>query len=198
MTISRSAQPLDEILLAFAAEADHGQATLSSYLVRFPEHAEALAALAAEIALSTASRDQPVPVDDPAVAKAWAVFQSTAPLETKSVATSGMLANLEPGRFLALAKTLDVNAVFLSRIRDRLVAFATIPHAFLVRLAEAAGGELAALAAELDQPPAIATGQRFKAEGKPATAAQMTFAEAIASSHLTTEQRAKLEALSGP
>lgn len=186
-----------EVLHAYAAEPLHDRATLEAYVAQFPEHAEALADLHSELMLLPYRQEAASSSTyDAAIDRAWSLFQTGSILETKSDATvRGLLAVLDPGAFLAIASAIDVNPLFLSRIRDRAVAFATIPAAFVERLAVALKVAVGDMAKELQQPPMVHAGQRFKSTQKPEAAAQISFDDAIRISHLTPEQQAKLRAL---
>jgi len=196
--IIKPAAPANEedVLLAFTAEASHDQATLAAYIARYPQHAKALAGLAVELMLA-AERSAPTSeINAPAIDKAWKAFQSALPVETKSVGTAGsLLAALSPGDFRAVAKELDVSTLLLSLVRDRAIRFTTIPQKFIASLATALKATVEALNADLQQSPMIVAAQKFKSDEKPATAKQIGFDEAIASSHLTHDQQAKLKAL---
>jgi hypothetical protein len=186
----------EDVLLTFSAEESHDRVTLEAYLVRYPEHAEALVELATELMLVPHRNDQPCADDDPAVNKAWDRFRAALPLETKSLAVAhGFFENLTQQQFRDLAKALNVNSLFLSRIRDRTIEFATIPAKFLDLLAKFIGTSVSIIAGELGHMATIPAMQKFKSHEKPAAFVKMSFAEAVKSSGLTEQQRAKLEAL---
>lgn len=86
MTIKPAAPETEEdVLLAFTAEASQDRATLEAYIARYPEHAEALAALAVEVMLAEGRRTSITETNDPAIDKAWEAYQSALPIETKSI-----------------------------------------------------------------------------------------------------------------
>lgn len=186
----------DDVLLAFSAEANHDRATLESYLSRYPQYAEALAELAVELMLAP---DRPTPTDGlytPAVDNAWKIFQTSHPLETKSLGTAGsLLASLAPGAFRSLAQRLDVTTLFLKLVRDRAIAYSELPSKFIELLASELQSTVAALADDLQRPPMVAATERFKSDEKPAPSKQISFTEAIALSQLTPQQQKKLMAL---
>ena len=194
--ISNTAISEEQVLLAFSAEPNQDRAIFEAYLARYPQYTEALVELAAELMLAPHREVSPCSTDDVAVDKAWASFQSALPLEIKNLTTAdSLLANLSPGAFRNVAQLMDVSPFFLSRIRDRAVDFATIPAKFLEALASALGASMKAITADLSQGAVIAVSQKFKADQKPASAAKISFLEALNQSGLTEQQRAKLEAL---
>lgn len=185
----------DDVLLAFSAEPTHDRPTLERYLSQYPQYAEALAELAVELTLAPYRESPAQELHTAAVDKAWAIFQASHPLETKSLGAAGsLLAGLTPGAFRALAQRLDVTTLFLKLVRDRAIAFADIPSKFIERLASELQSTAAALAEDLQRPPMIAASERFKSDEKPAAPKQISFAEAIALSQLTPQQQQKLMA----
>ena len=186
----------EDVLLAFTAEANQDRTTLESYLARHPQHAEALTQLAVELMLAPERPALACQPDAPAIDQAWNTFQSTLPVETKSLGTVGsLLAALSPTAFRTVAKELDVSPLFLSLVRDRAIQFSTIPRKFIEALAAALSATFEALTHDLQQQPMIAATQKFKADGKPEASDKISFTEAVALSHLTDDQQAKLKAL---
>jgi hypothetical protein len=186
----------DDVLFAFSVEPDHSRATLEAYLALYPHYSGPLVQLAVELQLAQYREPMMCAADAPAIDRAWAVYQSAAPLETKSIGTAeSLLAALPPAAFRAIAESLDVNSFFLSLVRDRAIAFGTIPFKFLTKLAGELNATINSLTGDLQQPSMVAAGQKFKADKKPEATAQITFTEALTTSHLTEQQQAKLKAL---
>jgi len=105
-------------------------------------------------------------------------------------------ATLDRAAFRVLAEKLNVNNVFVIKLRDRQIVPETIPKRFTDRLAQ-----------ELKVPPDILTGhlhaqgqpqiqgQYYKAAHKPQLDAKQTFSEAVKTSGLTDEQQRYLLAM---
>jgi hypothetical protein len=105
-------------------------------------------------------------------------------------------ATLDRAAFRVLAEKLNVNNVFVIKLRDRQIVPETIPKRFANRLAQ-----------ELRIPPDILMGhlhalgqpqiqgQYYKAATKPQLDAKQTFSEAVKTSGLTDEQQRFLLAM---
>lgn len=186
----------EDVLLSFAAEPAHGQATLLDYFRRYPQYSAALAELAVELMIAPGREDAVGPTDDAAVDRAWHAFKlHAAPLETKSLGTAGsLLAALPPGQFRAVATRLGANTLLLAQLRDRVIDVATIPRGFLKKLAGALSATVDALMADLARPPIVAATERFKAEHKPEAGKRISFDMALKNSGLDEAQQAKLRA----
>jgi hypothetical protein len=113
------------------------------------------------------------------------------PVATASV--TNPFADLDRGRFRALASQLDINTAFLSKLRDRTIEPATIPRAYCSHVADEMDEDFEALAAHLYAPPEVAHArQYYKSEGKPGVGARQSFQEAVRNSGLTEEQQRRL------
>ncbi|HBX38614.1 MAG TPA: hypothetical protein DEG76_15590 [Pseudohongiella sp.] len=187
----------DNVLHKFSAESNQDADTLARYLKRYPQYREALIDLSIEI--STAPK-----FDELAVEKlpgdnsrqAWSKFQSllspTDPASTTPHPMDNPLSNLSDERFRELARELNVNRLFLSRLRDCSIQVATIPQQFLSVVAQALKVSVEGLTSALDSPPVVASGLRHKASGKPGAGDKITFEEALTSSALSETQQAAL------
>tara|TARA_R110002110_G_scaffold12718_3_gene60903 strand:+ start:71639 stop:72247 length:609 start_codon:yes stop_codon:yes gene_type:complete len=188
----------DDVLHAFSAESNPSADTLASYLKRYPQYREALIDLSIE--LFTAPKFDEVPVGKVPSDKskqAWSKFQSllspTDPASTTPLKMDNPLSSLSDERFRELASELNVNRLFLSRLRDCSIQVATIPQRFLSVVAQALTVSVEGLISALEAPPVVASGLRHKASGKPGTGDKITFEEALTSSALSEAQQAALK-----
>ena len=187
----------DDVLHAFSAESNPNADTLASYLKRYPQYREALIDLSIE--LFTAPKLDEVAAEKVPSLKskqAWSKFQSLLnPDDPASAAPCSMdnpLTNLSEERFRELASELNVNRLFLSRLRDCSIQVTTIPLRFLSVVAQALAVSVEGLTSALEAPPVVASGLRHKASGKPGAGDKITFKEALTSSALSEAQQAAL------
>ncbi|WP_414729842.1 hypothetical protein [Zhongshania aliphaticivorans] len=192
----------NDVLHAFSAESNPNADTLASYLKRYPQYREALIDLSNEI--FTAPKFDEVAAENVLGDKskrAWSKFQSllspTDPASAAPRAIDNPLSNLSDERFRELASELNVNRLFLSRLRDCSIQVATIPQRFLSVVAQALTVSVEGLTSALETPPAVASGLRHKASGKPSAGDKITFDEALASSALSAAQQAALMEMKG-
>lgn len=187
----------NDVLHAFSAEPNPNADTLASYLKRYPQYREALVDLSIE--LFTAPKLDEVlaesaPNDN--VKQAWSKFQSLlSPTDPASAATCTVenpLSSLSDERFRELASELNVNRLFLSRLRDCSIQAATIPQRFLAVLAQALTVSVEGLNRALEAPPTVASGLRHKASGKPGAGDKITFEDALTRSGLSEAQQTAL------
>lgn len=189
--------PVDEesVLVAFSMEPSHGRETLERYIREYPQHATALIDCSIDLFQQLpAEDDSATMVPDSAVDKAWQRFEQALQQPAKEVANP--FTKLNQAGYKALARSLDVNNLFLMRLRDRAIRAATIPARFVEKLASELGATVQAVGAYLQEPPGIVSGQAFRSSVKPSVGEQITFDQAVATSQLTLEQQATLKALS--
>lgn len=208
--------PLREVLYAFSLEDRRLDADLlDEYVRRYREYAAPLTDFAIELAIDRLHDNCVPPVEavessrkvSPAVSRAISRFHNrlhqltqvaTEPVERAVMKTVSQAINpfsrLDRASFRGLAKSLGVNSVFLSKLRDRLIEPATIPMGFLHRLAEAVGVSVDSLKTHFAAPPQVAA-QFYKAEQKPEAVSRQSFREAVESSGLTPEEQRKLLSL---
>lgn len=186
----------EDVLHAFSAESNPNADTLASYLKRYPQYREALIDLSIELFTAPKFDEVAEKVPSDKSKHAWSKFQSLlSPIDPASTAPLSMdnpLSNLSDERFRELASELNVNRLFLSRLRDCSIQVATIPQRFLSSVAQALTVPLEGLTSALEAPPVVASGLRHKASGKPGAGDKITFEEALASSALSEVQQAAL------
>jgi hypothetical protein len=184
----------EEVLLAFSSEAKHDRGTLAHYLSEYPEHAEALVEWSIELFVSASRNDEVKMTSETAVDRAWQRFQ-TAILVPLDTSIKSPFATLGRAAFKGLSKRLDVNDLLLARLRDRAINVNTIPGRFVQKIATALGATEDELKGYLTGPPIVAQSVSFRSAEKPAAGAQISFEEAIETSHLTQVQKDALKAL---
>ena len=88
-----------------------------------------------------------------------------------------------------LGRRLHANALFVSRLRDRLIQAKTISKGFIREVAGLLQATPQEVAAHFAAPPTMPLAASYKAEQKPQVGRQQSFAEAVAASKLTEEQQ---------
>mgnify|MGYP003647783852 CR=1 FL=1 len=189
-----------DVLYAFSTEAISNTETLERYLSRYPEYRESLIDLFLEI--SSAPSFDEVPFDatpSESNKQAWSKFQSMLSPADPAAAASPLIQNplsdLSDQRFRDIADELNINRLFLSRLRDCSIQVATIPRKFLFSLADVLSMTVEHLQKALDGPPIVASGLRHKASGKPGARGKITFEDALTQSGLSEEQQSALRSL---
>lgn len=189
-----------DVLHAFSIEENPNADTLARYLKHYPQFRESLIDLSIEL-FATPPLDErlsdTVPSDS--AKRAWSTFQSmlspTDPASAASRTAENPLSSLSDQRFRELADELNINRLFLSRLRDCSIQVTTIPQQFLSRLAEALAVTVEGLQQALETPPTVASGLRYKASGKPSAGIKITFEDALTQSGLSEEQQAALRSM---
>lgn len=187
----------ESVLLAFSIEPKHDRATLERYLKEYPEHADVLVELSLELWVDEArsnSDGTAIAASESLADQAWQKFQAVV-AESNVISASNPFAALDSAAFKALAKSLDVNNLLLTRLRDRAIDSTTIPLRFVRELATALGAHADNVISYLQSPPAMVSEHSFRSDGKPEIGSQMSFAAAIAASQLSPEQQDKLKKL---
>lgn len=181
----------EEVLLAFSVEPTYDKKMLEKYLTNYPEHTDALIACSIELMLNETRNIETVRTSEEGIAQAWKRFQFAIdqPAEASS---QNPFSSLDPAAFKLLAKTLDLNKLFLTRLRDRAIVAATIPHQFVQKLAAALGKPVDTVLDYLQSPPAMVSAHSFRSTGKPAVTDQISFQKAVETSHLTPAQQETL------
>ena len=209
-TLRTSPRALREGLYVLSTERDVPDAKLLDNVVRrYPEFGEELTEFAIAIAID-ALRGERVVEDSggsidpsavsPAVSRAMSHFQNRLHSATAGAAGArstradvadapNPLLSLPRNEFRAFAARLNANGVFVSKLRDRQIDPATMTLGFQRLVAEELSVPLDVVVAHFAARPAAPIRQLFKAEGKPSTGAQQSFAEAVRSSGLNEAQQ---------
>jgi len=217
-TVTAGPPGLREALYALSIAKDIPDATLLDEMVRrYPqfgteltEHAIAIAIDAfrgdSAVVAAEAARDPFAP--SPAVSRAMSRFQNRlhsvsksqiAP-ETKSLSIPSEAFNpfisLSREEFRSFAKRLNVNSVFVGKLRDRQIDPDYLTPGFQRRVADDLRAPLDLVVAHFAAAQtAGARGQFFKADGRPTNGGRQSFEEAVRSSGLSEAQQAALLAL---
>ena len=189
-----------DVLHAFSVEANPNADTLARFLERYSQFREALIDLSIELDAAPLFDELPTEAEQGGNAKqAWSTFQSMlSPTDPAAAATrmvKNPLSSLSDQRFRELADELNINRLFLSRLRDCSIHVATIPQRFLLHLAEALTVGVEELQIALEGPPSIASVLRHKAQGKPSTGEKISFEDALTQSGLSEAQQAALRSI---
>jgi hypothetical protein len=203
-----SAMPLQDILYQLSMAQDVPDAELIDEFVRLhPEHAMAITDFAVELAVDALRSEQLMPAADtsqvsPAVSRAMSKFQNALHgLRSRKVTATPQRADgpvkidnpfskLDTASFRRLAGELKANSLFVSKLRDKGIAAATMTAGFLDFLASKMAVSLDVITAHFSATSAtIPLGQFHKSEGKPEAGVQESFEEAVKNSNLTEEQQ---------
>ena len=217
--LKASPPPLREAFYALSLEQRVPDAALLDDVVRrYPQYAAELTEFAIALAvdaLHDAATESAVSDSDeapmtvtPAVSRAMSRFQNrlhaiarrgVPSLEHQSAAapTSALINPFEAlsqNEFRDLASRLDVNPVFIMKLRDRHIAPDDIPSGFRRQVAEEIEVPIEVVNAHLAGPQTTtSTGEQFyKADEKPSVPKQQSFAEAVRSSGLSEAQQRRL------
>lgn len=182
----------EEVLLAFSVEPVHDRATLERYLLAYPEHAPALVECSIEL-ISDATRSVDTDsASETTVDQAWQRFQNAAGRRVTS-SVLDPFGKVGPTAFRAFAKKLNVSNLFLIRVRDRAIDAMTIPQPFVEKLAIDLGSTVDAVFEYLRCPPAQMTGSVYRSSIETEAVAKISFAVAIETSQLSSEQKESLK-----
>jgi hypothetical protein len=186
---------------------------LDEYARLYPQFADALTEFAVELVIDSLMHqgdEENIPGDAEAisdvVSRVMSQFENelyerrqarttaAAPARAATASVENPFAALDRPGFRALVSQLDVNSVFLSKLRDRTIDPISIPKAFSRHIALEMDEDIDAMAAHLFAPQeSVAAGrQLYKAEGKPAAAPRQSFEEAVKTSGLSDEQQHRL------
>jgi hypothetical protein len=207
-TQTRSPTSLRNALYELAlAKAQPDAELLDEFVRRYPEHASALTDFAVELALDgLAEAGGPEEgsgssATNASVSKAMSRFHNRlyavqreryAPARGLEAVADNPFAALDRGGLRKLSQRLNVNNVFIMKLRDRQIDENTMPEAFQRSVAKELGASLDVVVAHFTGQAQIQPGVHFKADEKPDAGAKQTFEEAVRSSGLTAEQQAYL------
>lgn len=182
---------------------------LDDVIRRYPQFGEELTDFAIAIAVDALCGDRFVEGAEvaiatntvsPAVSRAMSHFQnrlhSAMAGANKTESTRANLADatnpflgLSRDEFRAVATRLHANAVFVGKLRDRLIDPATMTSGFQTRVAEELKVPNNVMMSHFTARQVAPTQQFFKAEGKPSTGTQQSFEEAVKGSGLSEAQQ---------
>jgi hypothetical protein len=185
---------------------------LDEFVRLYPQHAPALTEFAIELAIDSLierSGEEDVPADpdriSSVVSRVMSQFENqlyerrqartaTSPPRAATASVENPFAAFDRQGFRALASQLDINTVFLSKLRDRALEPGSIPMSYCRHLAEETGEDAEEMVAHLYAPQQsiAAVRQHYKADGKPTATARQSFEEAVRTSGLSEEQQRRL------
>lgn len=187
--------------------------TLDAFVRLFPDHAEELTNFAIDLVItSRANEDESFVAAeggalDVEVASALSAFQNAlfAARQGEKVSSSvegatvarieNPFARLDRGGMKAVTTGLHANAVFVGKLRDRIIAAETLTVGFIRRVSELLDSPYELVGAHFRAGQVAAAGQHFKADEKPVIGATETFEEALQTSNLEPDQQAYLRSL---
>ncbi len=207
----------DALYALSIAKAVPDAALLDDMVRRYPQFGAALTDYAIAIVIDALRGDAVVDAAEaacdptamsPAVSRAMSRFQNrlhavseqadqaAAPTREQSEKAVNPFASLRRGEFREFAKRLDVNSVFVAKLRDRQIEPDTLTPGFRRRVADDLGAPLDVV--DLHFAASQSAGARpqfFKAEGKPSNRARQSFEDAVRTSGLSEAQQRALLAL---
>lgn len=178
----------EDVLGAFAVEADHGRTTLERYLREYPQYADDLIDLSHELAQHVDVSTAPLGADDQAlIASAWEqhVASGQSPLVDP-------MARLTVPELRSIAQQLGVPRQILAAFREHRVIIASVPRAFLARLASLLGTPLEEFQNMLARAPTLALARSYKADQKPKAEPPVSFEQLLTDACVPPDQRAAL------
>ena len=210
MTATNQPIPLRDVLYAFSLAQPVPDARLiDEFVRRYPEHRAEITDFAIELAIDAARGDNADiqgadSLVSPAVSRAMSRFQNrlfgvrqgdaagstTSPIVSAPV--ENPFAALDRAAFRGLANRLNVNTLFVAKLRDRQIDPNTMTMGFRKRVADQMNVPIDVIVAHFSAQTETGSRQFYKAEQKPAVAGRQTFEEAVRSSGLTTEQQRDL------
>jgi len=189
----------DDVLYAFSVETNRDATTLEEYLQQYPQYRDELIDLSIELLTMPLQEEMPAEgeVSDN-VTQSWKTFQSmlsqSDPILVAESAANPLEA-LDTQSFRSLAENLNVNTLFLVKLRDKTIKLSTVPTRFIEAVANAIDESIDTMRAALDGAATVSSATSFKADGKPAAEQQISFDEAIENSHLSEQQKSALRAM---
>jgi len=195
MSISKQSKlSEEEVLLAFSVEPRRDRETLTRYLKDYPEYSAALTDLSIELMIEDTREETAVFPSTEAVDRAWEKFSNALEF-TDDASVMNPFSNLNATQLKKVADKIGINKLMLVRLRDRGIDFSTIPSRFIETAAASLGVTIDTLKSYLSGPPKIASGLSFRSDVKPKPTDQISFAEAIELSQLTSQQQAEMKKL---
>jgi hypothetical protein len=183
---------LDATLEAFA-EAGADDATLADYVRRYPQFAGELIDFAQELRAVEADDAAPYTPDTAWETESWARFAKAAGVARGGASVADPFATLNSARQVEIRQTLGVPSMVFNAFRDRQVDPGTVPEPFLARFAQLLSIASQELRAALTAPARLDPAMQYKADGKPAAAAdKVAFADLLDQAMVPADRRAAL------
>ena len=196
MSTDKSISTEEEVLLAFAVEEQHNHLMLERYIKQYPQYTTALVDCSIEFFLDSEHSESDNKLSsDTAVDRAWKQFEATMPCDTREKSFVNPFVQLSSTAFREVAKKLNVNSLFLGRVRDRTIEPSTYPIKFVQKIACELGTSVDSMLEYLARPPTIVSSQSFRSSVKPTVSEQISFDRAAEISQLSRAQEEALAAL---
>ncbi|GAB1342134.1 hypothetical protein [Gemmatimonas sp.] len=191
----------EEVLDAFAVEPNHGREILERYLRTYPAFAADLVDLSLELSRPVAQDTATLsPADAARVDAAWLRHSTIVPSAAVAVtpstekpgSTADPFASLSVEDLRRVAGELGVPRQVVTAFRERRVDVASVPRAFLSRMARAVHSTIEAIVATLSQPSGRNLGWSFKSDTKPSAEAPVPFERLLRDAGISDAEYAAL------
>lgn len=184
----------EEILGAFSVEPRPDRKTLERYLRAYPEYTEELIDLSREVGRDLRQYDAPLSQKDRAyIDEAWRRHSAIGRASISDPFAAMSVADLRE-----VARGLGVPRQVVTAFRECRVILATVPRAFLARLAEAVNISTSKLEGFLSMPqPAPVQARSYKADSKPVAFEPVSFERLLIDAGIPEDKRAELMADKG-
>lgn len=187
MTDQRLTQ-LEDVLDAFAMEETHTKATLDRYLTAYPQFAGDLIDLSRELLRADLPPNAELaPADITKIDAAWAKHAAAQPR-----LAAEPFASLSPTRSREIAVELGVPRQVVTSFRERRIQPASVPGAFLRRLAGTLAVSVNDLLAWMTSPPTEMLARSYRADNQPTAATQLSFERVLIDAGVSEGDRARL------
>ncbi len=191
MTDSRN-DHAEDILLAFAVEQAHDNATLDRYLQLYPHLSGELIDLSLDLRLQLATGEITTPADEAWVEASLAAFRATSPVQAFA-AVVDPFAHVSSQEMVSLRRALDVPSGVIQGFSSRLVDIASVPAWFVDALASGLRSTVDELRRFMAAPPRLASGVSYKADDAPsAEQEKITFEDLLKQCKVPDERRQQL------
>lgn len=177
---------LEEVLLAFSVEEDHGSETLKRYLEAHAEFAEELIDLSIELTAPQSSADHALTPRDEELVKTAYERNAVA----RQVEQAFSLFELPIAMQRQLAEALGVPRQVVTSLREAKVLVETIPKHIIQRIAAVVGQAVEVVTQQLSMGGTLARSN--KADGKPQVANSATFEQVLIEAGVSEEKRNEL------
>lgn len=178
----------EDVLDAFSVEPDLDQFTLERYLRDYPDYAEEIVDLAAELTCVDISAPVDLlPEEYVLIENGWKRF-----MNANTGITTNPFANLSAIKLKEIAHTLNIKRSVLSAFRECSVIATSVPRQFMQSLADAIGCETDILLQYLMNPPSINLGRSYKSDTKPQLIKAVSFEQLLIDAELPEADRKRL------
>lgn len=183
---------VEEILLAFAVEHEHNNATLERYLRQYPQLTDQLIDLSLDLRLQRATEEATAPADEQWIEASLAALRVILPVQMSAEVTDPF-ANVSSQELVALRRKLGVPSGVIQGFRSRLVDIASVPAWVVDTLASGLRSTVGEFRSFMAAPPRLAPGVSYKADNTPsAEPEKIAFEDLLRQCKVPDEQRQHL------